>query len=112
MRKFIKSLVYEERVTLSNIEIILDEIVNFFGKLYSKFAGVSWRVEGLDWFPISGESATWLDQSFSKKEVCFAVFQLNMEKGPWPKWVHYCSVSRVLECDQRGPYEGVSKVSQ
>ena len=84
MRKFIKLLVYEERVTLSNIEIISDDIVNFFGKLYSKFAGVSWRVEGSDWFPISGESATWLDRSFSKKEVCFAVFQLNMEKALGP----------------------------
>ena len=57
-RKFIKSLVSKGgEVTLSNIEIILEEIVNLFGKLYSKSEGASWRVEGLDWVPISGESA-------------------------------------------------------
>ena len=44
-------------MTLSNIEIILEEIVNFFGKLYSKPEGASWRVEGLNWVPISVESA-------------------------------------------------------
>ena len=35
-------------MTLSNIEIILEEIVNLFGKLYSKSKGASWRVTGLD----------------------------------------------------------------
>ncbi|RVW83630.1 hypothetical protein CK203_039266 [Vitis vinifera] len=35
-RKFIKSLISEREVTLSNIEIISKEIINFFGKLYSK----------------------------------------------------------------------------
>ena len=57
-RKFIKSLVSKGGgVTLSNIEIISEEIVNLCGKLYSKSEGASWRVEGLDWVPISGESA-------------------------------------------------------
>ena len=44
-------------VTLSNIEVISEEIVNFFGKLYSKPEGASWRVEGVDWVLIPGESA-------------------------------------------------------
>ena len=35
-RKFIKFLISEKGVTLSNIEIISKDIVNFFGKLYSK----------------------------------------------------------------------------
>ena len=52
-RKFIKSLIFERGVTLSNIE----EIVNLFGKLYSKPEGASWRVEGVDWVLIPGESA-------------------------------------------------------
>ena len=56
-RKFIKSLISEREVTLSNIEIISKEIINFFGKLYSKPEGSSWRVEGVDWVPIPGESA-------------------------------------------------------
>ncbi|KAJ9701102.1 hypothetical protein PVL29_006450 [Vitis rotundifolia] len=38
-RKFIKSLISERGVTLSNIEVIFEEIVNFFGKLYSKPVG-------------------------------------------------------------------------
>ena len=39
--KFIKSLISERWVTLSNIEVISEEIVNFFGKLYSKPEGDS-----------------------------------------------------------------------
>ena len=71
-------------MTLSNIEIISEEIVNFFGKLYSKPECASWRVEGLDWIPISRESAIWLDKPFFEEEVRLAVFQLNKEKtfGP------------------------------
>ena len=83
-KKFIKSLVSEEGVTLSNIEIISGEIVNFFRKLYSKSAGASWRVEGLDWVPISRESTSWLDKPFFEEEVRFAVFQLNKKKAPSP----------------------------
>ena len=40
-RKFIKSLIFEREETLSNIEVISEEIVNFFGKLYSKPEGDS-----------------------------------------------------------------------
>ena len=40
-RKFIKSLISERGETLSNIEVISEEIVNFFGKLYSKSEGDS-----------------------------------------------------------------------
>ena len=83
-RKFIKSLISEKGVTLSNIEVISEEIVNFFGKLYSKPKGASWTIEGLDWVPISGESAVWLDIPFSEEEVRMAVFQLNKEKAPDP----------------------------
>ena len=83
-RKFIKSLISERGVTLSNIEIILEEIVNFFVKLYSKPESASWRVEGLDWVPISGESTVWLDKPFSEEEVRLAVFQLNKEKAFGP----------------------------
>ncbi|RVW15386.1 putative ribonuclease H protein [Vitis vinifera] len=83
-RKFIKSLISERGVTLSNIEIISKEIVNFFGKLYSKPEGASWRVERLDWVPISRESAVWLDNLFSDEEVRLTVFQLNKEKAPGP----------------------------
>lgn len=53
-----------EGVILSNIEIICEERVNFFGKLDSKPIGVAWRVEGLDWSPIFRESVAWLDCPF------------------------------------------------
>ena len=76
-RKFIKFLISERGVTLSNIEVISEEIVNFFGKLYSKPEGASWRVEGLYWVPISGESTVWLDKPFSEEEVRLTVFQLK-----------------------------------
>ncbi|RVW90124.1 Transposon TX1 uncharacterized 149 kDa protein [Vitis vinifera] len=46
--------------------------------------GDSWRIEGIDWVPISGESAVWLDRPFSEEEVRMAVFQLNKEKAPGP----------------------------
>lgn len=56
-----------EGVILSNIEIICEERVNFFGKLDSKPIGVAWRVEGLDWSPIFRESVAWLDCPFLKR---------------------------------------------
>ena len=46
-RKFIKSLISERGETLSNIEVISEEIVNFFGKLYSKPEGDSGGLKGL-----------------------------------------------------------------
>ncbi|RVW71406.1 Uridylate kinase [Vitis vinifera] len=46
--------------------------------------GASWRVEGLDWVPISRESAAWLDRPFIEEEVRLTVFQLNKEKAPGP----------------------------
>ena len=64
-------------MALSNIEVISEEIVNFFGKLYSKPEGAPWRVEGLDWVLISRESAVWLDKPFSEEEVRLIVFQLK-----------------------------------
>ncbi|RVX00013.1 putative ribonuclease H protein [Vitis vinifera] len=66
-----------EGVTLSNIAIISKEIVNFFGKLYSKPECASWRVKGLDWVPISGESAVWLDRHFSEEE-CWDVIKEDL----------------------------------
>ena len=51
---------------------------------YSKPDGDSWRVEGIDWVPISGESAVWLDRLFSVEEVQIAIFQLNKEKALGP----------------------------
>ena len=65
-RKFIKSLVLG--VFLDNIRNILEEIMHFFGKLYSKPPSGSWGIERLDWSLISIESATWLDRPYSKEE--------------------------------------------
>ena len=65
-KKIIISLVSKEGEILSNNDDISEEIKNFFGKLYSKPGRSSWRVEGLDWSPISAQSGDWLDRPFLK----------------------------------------------
>ncbi|KAL6327488.1 hypothetical protein AAG906_021561 [Vitis piasezkii] len=47
-----------EGLVLNNSESITEEILLYFEKLYSSPPGESWRVEGLDWSPISEESAS------------------------------------------------------
>ncbi|RVX22689.1 hypothetical protein CK203_008473 [Vitis vinifera] len=83
-RKFIKSLVSEDGVVLNNIESISKEIKQHFEKLLSKPLGSSWRIEGLDWSPISAESVEWFDRPFSKEEIHNDVLHLNKEKAPSP----------------------------
>ena len=83
-RKFIKSLVSEDGVVLNNIESISKEIKQHFEKLLSKPLGSSWRIEGLDWSPISAESVKWFDRPFSKEEIHNDVLHLNKEKAPSP----------------------------
>ncbi|RVW89273.1 hypothetical protein CK203_032670 [Vitis vinifera] len=46
--------------------------------------GDSWRIEGIDWAPISGESAVWLDRPFSEEEVLlgrYAKFYMKQSFG-------------------------------
>ena len=52
-RKFIKVLENERGIVLNNSESIIEETLLYFEKLYSSPTGESWRVEGLDWSPIS-----------------------------------------------------------
>ncbi|RVW80728.1 putative mitochondrial protein [Vitis vinifera] len=47
-----------EGLVLNNSESITEEILLYFEKLYSSPPGESWRGEGLDWSPISEESAS------------------------------------------------------
>ena len=79
-RKFIKSLVSKDGVVLDNIESILKEIKHYFGKLFSKPSGGSWRIEDLDWSPISADSVEWLDHLFLEEEIHNAMLHLNKEK--------------------------------
>ncbi|RVW19550.1 putative ribonuclease H protein [Vitis vinifera] len=44
----------------------------------------SWRVEGIDWSPISEESASRLDSPFAEAEIFNAIFQLDRDKAPGP----------------------------
>ena len=83
-KKFINSLMSEEGENLRSSDDILEEIMNFFGNLYSKSGRNSWRVEGLDWSLISAHSSEWLDRPFLEEEVCCVVFQLSREKAPGP----------------------------
>ena len=79
-RKFIKVLENERGIVLNNSESIIEEILLYFEKLYSSPTGESWRVEGLDWSPISEESASRLDSPFTKEEIYKAIFQLDRDK--------------------------------
>lgn len=83
-RKLVNSLVSEDGVVLNNIKSILEEIKHHFGKLFSQLPRSSWKIEGLDWSPISSESVEWLDYPFFKEEINNVVFHLNMEKVPRP----------------------------
>ncbi|RVW91927.1 hypothetical protein CK203_030098 [Vitis vinifera] len=60
-RKFIKELENESGLMLNNSESIKEEIIRYFEKLYASPSGEPWRVEGFDWSPISGESASRLE---------------------------------------------------
>ena len=66
-RKFIKFLENKRGLVLNNSESITEEILLYFEKLYSSPPGESWRVEGLDWSPLSEESASRLDSPFTEE---------------------------------------------
>ncbi|RVW76018.1 hypothetical protein CK203_055322 [Vitis vinifera] len=63
---------------------LLEEILLYFKKLYSSPPGESWRVEGIDWSPISEESASRLDSPFAEAEIFNAIFQLDRDKASGP----------------------------
>ena len=69
---------------LDNSESITEEILLYFKKLYSSPPRESWRVEGIDWSPISKESASRLDSPFSEEEIFNAIFQLDRDKASGP----------------------------
>ena len=83
-RKFIKELENESGLMLNNSESIKEEILRYFEKLYTSPSGESWRVEGLDWSPISGESAFRLESPFTEEEIFKAIFQMDRDKAPGP----------------------------
>ncbi|RVW81741.1 LINE-1 retrotransposable element ORF2 protein [Vitis vinifera] len=57
-KNFIKILENERGLVLDSSESITEEILLYFKKLYSCPPRESWRVEGIDWSPISEESAS------------------------------------------------------
>ncbi|RVW48032.1 hypothetical protein CK203_089187 [Vitis vinifera] len=83
-RKFIKELENESDLMLNNSESIKEEILRYFEKLYTSPSGEPWRVEGLDWSPISGESAARLESPFIEEEISKAIFHLDRDKAPGP----------------------------
>ena len=83
-RKYIKELENERGLVLNNAERITKEILLYFEKLYASPTGESWSVEGLDWSPISEESALRLDSPFTEEEISKAIFQLDRDKAPGP----------------------------
>ncbi|RVX06781.1 hypothetical protein CK203_014972 [Vitis vinifera] len=83
-RNFIKFLENERGLVLDNSKSITKEILLYFKRLYSSPPEESWRVEGIDWSPISEESASRLDSPFSEEEIFNAIFQLDRDKAPGP----------------------------
>ncbi|RVW91468.1 Transposon TX1 uncharacterized 149 kDa protein [Vitis vinifera] len=83
-RKYIKELENERGLVLKNAESITEEILHYFEKLYTNPTGESWGVEGLDWSPISEESALRLESPFTEEEISKAIFQLDRDKAPGP----------------------------
>ncbi|RVW99583.1 Transposon TX1 uncharacterized 149 kDa protein [Vitis vinifera] len=83
-RNFIKFLENERGLVLDNSESITEEILLYFKKLYSSPPGESWRVEGIDWSPISEESASRLDSPFAEVEIFNVIFQLDRDKASEP----------------------------
>ena len=73
-RNLIKFLENESGLVLDNSESITEEILLYFKKLYSSPPGESWRVEGIDWSPISEESASRLDSPFFELESIMPSF--------------------------------------
>ena len=80
-RKYIKELENERGLVLNNAERITKEILLYFEKLYASPTGESWSVEGLDWSPISEESALRLDSLFTEEEISKENFQLDRDKA-------------------------------
>ena len=64
---------------LNNSESIKEETLKYFEKLYASPTGEAWRVEGLDWSLISGESASRLESPFTEEEISKAIFQLDKD---------------------------------
>ncbi|RVW62008.1 Transposon TX1 uncharacterized 149 kDa protein [Vitis vinifera] len=83
-RKFIKVLENKRGLVMDNSESIKEEILRYFEKLYASPSGESWRVEGLDWSPISRESASRLESPFTEEEISKAIFQMDRDKAPGP----------------------------
>ncbi|RVW93866.1 Transposon TX1 uncharacterized 149 kDa protein [Vitis vinifera] len=83
-RKYIKELENERGLVLKNAESITEEILHYFEKLYTNPTGESWGVEGLDWSPISEESALRLESPFTEEEISKAIFQLDRDKALGP----------------------------
>lgn len=73
-RNFLKFLENERGLVLDNSESITEEILLYFKKLYSSPPRESLRVEGIDWSPISEESASRLDSLSLKKRSLMPFF--------------------------------------
>ncbi|RVW89836.1 LINE-1 retrotransposable element ORF2 protein [Vitis vinifera] len=87
MRKlqFVKAKLKEwNKTSFGELKSIKEEILRYFEKLYASPSGESWRVEGLDWSPISGESASRLESPFTEEEIYKAIFQMDRDKAPGP----------------------------
>lgn len=49
--------------------LILEEVIKFFVELYIEEVIDNPFLEGLEWFPISGSKAKWLERQFEEEEV-------------------------------------------
>lgn len=74
----------EGGVITEDQEVIEQELINFFIKMYSRNNEVKRALEGINGCPISEEKATWLGRPFVEEEIRTSVFDYGTDKSPGP----------------------------
>ncbi|RVX16267.1 putative mitochondrial protein [Vitis vinifera] len=117
-RKYIKSLISERGETLNNIEVISEEIVNFFGNLYSKPEGCLRKVLHETIFGSQGafvEGRQILDAVLIANEVVDEKRRSGEEGGfsqKWRSWMRGCLSSSSFAILVNGNAKGWVKASR
>ena len=84
-------------MTLDSEERMLEDILGYFDKLCSKVEENLWLLEGLDWFPISKESASNLEWFLSKEKYEKLFFKWTRKSYVTWIWVQVLGVSMYLD---------------
>ncbi|KAK9927793.1 hypothetical protein M0R45_024959 [Rubus argutus] len=80
----IEKLVVEGGRVVEDAESIELELIQYYKNLYSSSNQEIRGVVGLDWSPISGQEAEWIERPFQEEEIKQAVFDCSKDKSPGP----------------------------